>query len=389
MYSRDDYRRGGHTPNLAQVTTPRRIKSPNMWACHNLTVPHSEPAPTTGQIRAKIIRDAALTDRIVQVEPKVTTPGPQLLSIVVPCYNEEESVGPFFERLSEVCHEMGMAFECIFVDDGSADRTLARLRELHAKFPTQVRFIELSRNFGKEAALLAGLRAARGNLVAVMDADLQDPPELLPQMVALIDDGYDTVATRRVDRSGEPPIRSFFARKFYKWMNRVSHVKLVDGARDFRLMNRQVVDSVLGLTEYNRFSKGLFSWVGYKTAYVEFENAPRLYGTTKWNFWGLFRYSIDGFVNFSSFPLQLSVMAGIVVSLAALVSVIIIVIRALLMDGDTPGWASLISIVLFLGGIQLLSIGILGEYLGKLFLETKHRPAYLVRDSSEGHNFRR
>jgi len=301
---------------------------------------------------------------------------------VVPCFNEEESVEPFFERLSAVCAEMGMPFECIFVDDGSADQTLAQLNRLHNQFPAQVRFIELSRNFGKEAALLAGLRNARGNLVAVMDADLQDPPELLPKMVGLIDQGYDSVATRRVNRDGEPPIRSFFARKFYKWMNRVSHVKLVDGARDFRLMNRQVVDSVLALTEYNRFSKGLFSWVGFKTAYVEFENAPRLHGTTSWNFWGLFRYSIDGFVNFSSFPLQISVYAGLLVSLAALVSVFIVVIRAFMRPDDTPGWASLISIVLFLGGIQLLSIGVLGEYLGKLFLETKNRPVYLVRNQS-------
>jgi len=307
---------------------------------------------------------------------------PKFISIVVPCYNEEESVEPFFDRLSAVIHEMGIPFECIFVDDGSADNTLIKLNELHNRFPSEVRFIEFSRNFGKEAALLAGLRAARGNLVAVMDADLQDPPELLPKMAALIDDGYDSVATRRVDRGGEPPIRSFFARKFYKWMNRVSHVKLVDGARDFRLMNRKVVDSVLALTEYNRFSKGLFSWVGYKTAYVEFVNAPRLHGTTSWNFWGLFKYSIDGFVNFSSFPLQMSVIAGLVVSLSAFVSTLIVVIRALLMDYDTPGWASLLSVVLFLGGIQLLSIGVLGEYLGKLFLETKHRPAYLVRNES-------
>jgi len=308
---------------------------------------------------------------------------PKFMSIVVPCYNEEESVGPFFERLSQVCGEMNMPFECIFVDDGSADRTLPRLKELHFQYPENVRFIELSRNFGKEAALLAGLRAARGNLVAVMDADLQDPPDLLPKMVSLIDEGYDSVGTRRVDRAGEPPIRSYFARRFYIWMNRVSHVKLVDGARDFRLMTRQVVDSVLSLSEYNRFSKGLFSWVGYKTAYVEFENVERQHGTTKWNFWGLFRYSIDGFVNFSSFPLQLSVIAGLVISFAAFVSVIIVVIRALLMDYDTPGWASLLSVVLFLGGIQMLSIGVLGEYLGKLFLETKHRPVYLVRNSSD------
>ena len=305
------------------------------------------------------------------------------MSIVVPCYNEEESVEPFFERLSQVCAAMDMPFECIFVDDGSADRTLHRLKELHAEFPTNVRYIEFSRNFGKEAALLAGLRAARGNLVAVMDADLQDPPDLLPKMVALIDDGYDSVGTRRVNRDGEPPIRSYFARRFYIWMNRVSHVKLVDGARDFRLMTRQVVDSVLSLSEYNRFSKGLFSWVGYKTAYVEFENVERQHGTTKWNFWGLFRYSIDGFVNFSSFPLQLSVIAGLVISLAAFISVVIVVVRALLMDYDTPGWASLLSVVLFLGGIQMLSIGVLGEYLGKLFLETKHRPVYLVRNTSD------
>ena len=309
---------------------------------------------------------------------------PKFLSIVVPCYNEEESVRPFLAKLSEVCASMKMRFECIFVDDGSADRTLQVLKELHDEHPSEVRFIELSRNFGKEAALLAGLRSARGNLVAVMDADLQDPPDLLPSMVKLIDDGYDTVGTRRVNRDGEPPIRSFFAKKFYKWMNRVSHVRLVDGARDFRLMTRQVVDSVLSLSEYNRFSKGLFSWVGYKTAYVEFENVERQYGTTSWSFWNLFKYSIDGFVNFSSFPLQLSVIAGLIISLAAFISVVIVVVRAILMDYDTPGWASLLSVVLFLGGIQMLSIGILGEYLGKLFLETKNRPVYLIRNSSDG-----
>ena len=306
-----------------------------------------------------------------------------LLSIVVPCYNEQESVRPFFARLSEICAGMAVDMECIFVDDGSTDATLPALVELNKQYPDTVRYIELSRNFGKEAALLAGLRAARGDLVAVMDADLQDPPELLPKMVALIDDGYDTVATRRFNREGEPRIRSFFARKFYKWMNRVSHVKMVDGARDFRLMTRQVVNSILELSEYNRFSKGIFSWVGYRTAYVEFENRPREFGTTSWSFWGLFKYSIEGVVNFSSFPLQLSVWVGLVLSLAALVSVVIVVIRAFILAHDTPGWASIISIVLFLGGVQMLSIGVLGEYLGKLFLETKHRPVYLVRSDSD------
>ena len=308
----------------------------------------------------------------------------RLLSLVVPCFNEEESVRHFYARLAKVCADMGMAFECIFVDDGSSDNTLAELLRLHADHPDTVRYIELSRNFGKEAALLAGLRAARGDLVAVMDADLQDPPELLPKMVALIDDdGFDSVATRRFNREGEPIIRSFFARQFYMWMNRVSHVKMVDGARDFRLMTRQVVDSVLELTEYNRFSKGLFSWVGYKTAYVEFENTPREFGSTSWSFWGLFKYSIEGIVNFSSFPLQLSVYSGLTLALASLVSVIIVVIRAFILQHDTPGWASMISIMLFIGGIQMLSLGVLGEYLGKLFLETKHRPPYLVRTASD------
>ena len=313
----------------------------------------------------------------------------RLLTIVVPCYNEQESVVPFYTRLMEVSAGLNLAIECIFVDDGSTDLTLPALIELHREHPETVRYLELSRNFGKEAALLAGLRAARGDLVAVMDADLQDPPELLPKMVALIDDdGYDTVATRRFNREGEPVIRSFFARKFYKWMNRVSHVKMVDGARDFRLMTRQVVDSILELSEYNRFSKGIFSWVGYRTAYVEFENRPREFGTTKWSFWGLFKYSIEGIVNFSSFPLQLSVWVGLILSIAALVSVVIVVIRAFILAHDTPGWASIISIVLFLGGVQMLSIGVLGEYLGKLFLETKHRPVYLVRSDSDTANVR-
>lgn len=304
------------------------------------------------------------------------------LSVVVPCYNEEKALPFFYEALVAV--DLGRyTLELVLVDDGSTDGTLEQIRALQARDPHRVTYVSFSRNFGKEAALLAGLRRATGALVAVMDADLQDPPSLLPEMVRAIDDqGYDCVATRRVDRRGEPPLRSFFARAFYRLINRISDTEMVDGVRDFRLMTRQVTDAVLELAEYNRFSKGLFSWVGFKVHYVEYQNVGRVAGETKWSFWGLLRYSLQGIVNFSTFPLVIATGAGIVAFLGAIVGGLVIFVRTLLFGNPTPGWTSISLLILFIGGVQLLALGVIGEYVGKIFLETKNRPAYVVKEGS-------
>lgn len=306
------------------------------------------------------------------------------LSIVVPCYNEEETIRPFLAETKKVEQAMAdqLTFDYIFVNDGSKDKTLDVLRQVSAEFDN-VHYLSFSRNFGKEAGLLAGLEAADGDLVTVMDADLQDPPEMLIEMYQKIQEGYDVVGTRRADRKGEPPIRSFFAKLFYKLINSVSDTEMVDGARDFRLMTRQVIDSILELNEVNRFSKGIFAWVGYDVTYLPYENRERVAGETSWNFWSLLRYSIDGFVNFSEAPLNLAIWAGVFSFLASIIGILFVVIRKLTVGGSIAGWASLVSIILFLGGLQLLALGIIGKYLAKVFLETKKRPVYIIKEKSK------
>ncbi|EOL48981.1 glycosyl transferase [Enterococcus phoeniculicola] len=305
-----------------------------------------------------------------------------MLSIVIPCYNEEETISLFYKEVEKVRQQMNEIFEYIFVNDGSSDETLTILRKLAKEDPTQVRYISFSRNFGKEAGLYAGLKAAKGELITVMDVDLQDPPDLLPLMMKKIQKSdVDCVGTRRVNREGEPPIRSFFAKMFYKLINKIGDTEMVDGARDFRLMTRQMVDAVLELTEYNRFSKGIFSWVGFKTEYLEYENRERVAGTTSWSFWNLFNYSIDGIINFSDTPLNIASFVGAFSCVASGIALIFIIVRALLFGDPTSGWPSLISVVLFVGGLQLLCLGIIGKYIGKIFLETKKRPVYIVKET--------
>lgn len=307
------------------------------------------------------------------------------ISIIVPCYNEQEALPYFYKAFQELTQNMVQeSFELIFVDDGSKDKTLAVIKDL-AKADERIAFISFSRNFGKEAAILAGLRYSKGDYVALMDADLQDPPALLPEMYqAVTQEGYDSAATRRVTRKGEPPIRSFFARRFYKLMNRISNTDLVDGARDYRLMNRKFVDALLSMQEYNRFSKGLFGWVGFKTKWIEFENVERVAGETKWSFWKLMLYAVEGIVAFSTAPLVLATVVGLVCCIFAFGGTTFIVLRKLIFGDQIQGWASTISVLLFLGGIQLLCIGILGQYLAKTYLETKNRPVYIVNESNRG-----
>ncbi|MFZ8764082.1 glycosyltransferase family 2 protein [Enterococcus diestrammenae] len=305
-----------------------------------------------------------------------------MLSIIVPCYNEEESVPLFLAEVEKIRQEISHKIEYIFVNDGSRDNTLAVLRQAHKQYPESVRYLSFSRNFGKEAALYAGLQAATGDLVTVMDADLQDPPELLPEMIRLIEtEDYDCIGTRRSDRSGEPKIRSFFAKTFYKLINKIADTEMVDGARDFRLMTRQMVDAILELTEYNRFSKGIFSWVGFKTKYLAYENRERVAGETSWSFWSLFKYSIDGIVNFSEAPLNIASFVGALSCVGSIIAMIFIIIRALVFGDPTTGWPSMVCIMLFVGGLQLLCLGIIGKYIGKIFLETKKRPVYIVKET--------
>ncbi|MBO0428258.1 glycosyltransferase family 2 protein [Vagococcus fluvialis] len=308
-----------------------------------------------------------------------------LLSIVVPCYNEEETILSFYQEVMKIKEQMPpLNFEFIFVNDGSSDKTLKQLKILENKDPKQVKYLSFSRNFGKEAALYAGLKHATGDLITVMDADLQDPPSLLPEMYRLItEQNYDCIGTRRKNREGEPKIRSFFAKKFYKIINKISDVQIVDGARDFRLMTRQMVDAILELQEYNRFSKGLFSWVGFDTFYLEYENVERQEGKSSWSFGQLFMYSLDGIIAFSEFPLIISAVVGMLSFVLAIIALIFIVVRALIFGDPTSGWPSLVCIILALGGLQLFCLGILGQYLGKTFLETKKRPIYILKEKSD------
>lgn len=305
-----------------------------------------------------------------------------LISIIVPCYNEEEMLPLFYEEIDRISKGMDtVVFEFLFINDGSKDQTLMKCKEL-ASEDSRVHYYSFSRNFGKEAALYAGLEHAKGDYVAVMDVDLQDPPELLPEMYTLIrDGGYDCIGTRRKDREGEPIIRSFFAKKFYRLINRISDTEIVDGARDFRLMNRQMVDAILDLTEYNRFSKGIFSWVGFDTKYLEFDNKERVAGQTTWSFWSLFTYSLDGIVAFSEVPLAMASIVGFFTFAVAIIMALFFAVRTLIFGNPTSGWTSMVVIILALGGMQLLSLGIIGKYLGKTFLETKRRPIYILKET--------
>lgn len=304
-----------------------------------------------------------------------------LLSIIIPCYNEEESIEPYLKEMKMVESAMSsqLEFNYLFINDGSKDNTLSQLRLFSQLYPN-VHYISFSRNFGKDAALLAGLENATGDFVVVMDVDLQDPPELLPMLYQEIQDGHDVVATRRSDRKGEPPIRSFFSTLFYKVINLISETEIVNGARDYRMMTRQVVDSILELGEVNRFSKGIFSWVGFDVVYVSFDNKERVAGKTSWNFWGLLNYSIDGFINFSEIPLSIATWIGTFSFVISLFAILFIVIRKLLFGDPVSGWASTVSIILFMGGIQLFCMGIIGKYMSKIFLETKKRPVYIVKE---------
>ncbi len=306
------------------------------------------------------------------------------ISIIIPCFNEEASLPLFYAEMEKIKQQIKEGFEYIFVNDGSKDRTLQVLRDLN-QTDRNVHYLSFSRNFGKEAALYAGLQHATGDYVTVMDADLQDPPALLIQMKNMLDENaeLDCVGTRRTTREGEPLIRSFFSKMFYKLINKISQVEMVDGARDFRLMRRQMVDAILEVSEYNRFSKGIFAWVGFKTEYLEYKNVERVAGQTSWNFWQLFNYSLEGIINFSDAPLTIAFVGGVVACLLAFFLIIIVIIRTLIFGDPTSGWPSMISIILFLGGFQLLTIGILGKYIGKIFMETKKRPIYVIKERSK------
>lgn len=307
-----------------------------------------------------------------------------LLSLVVPCYNEKEALYPFMEELEQVLHTIpDIDFEVILVNDGSKDNTLSVIRELRSKY-NYVRYISFSRNFGKESAILAGLSATKGDWAAVMDADLQDPPSLLPSMLrAVREEGYDCAGTRRVNRKGEPIIRSFFARQFYALMNMISDTKLVDGARDYKLLSRPAVDALVAMPEVNRFSKGLYEWIGFRTRWFDFENVERVAGETKWSFWKLVKYSIEGIVSFTTMPLKLAALLGTLFIFVAIAVIIALGIRQYLYHNSVDGWTSLVCILFLLSGIQLFCMGIFGQYMAKMYMEIKHRPHYIVSESSD------
>lgn len=308
-----------------------------------------------------------------------------LLTIVVPCYNEEAALPIFFEEISRTMRDFKntdpeLEFELLFIDDGSKDNTLNVIKDLKTK-DDRVHYVSFSRNFGKEAGIYAGLENSKGDYVVIMDADLQDPPSLLPEMYrALKDEGYDSAATRRVTRKGEPPIRSFFARQFYRIMNKMTDLQIMDGARDYRIMTRTMVNAVLDMKEYNRFTKGIYSWVGFNTKWFDYENRERVAGETKWNFWKLFLYSLEGFVGFSTAPLTFAALIGLVFTLLSFVMIVFIVVRTLIFGDPTSGWPSMICIIVFLAGVQLFCIGLVGQYLAKTYLETKARPIYIARE---------
>lgn len=305
-----------------------------------------------------------------------------LLSVIVPCFNEEENIADFYHELLKndgFFQEKGLALEILYIDDGSKDKTAAEVKKLRAE-DERVHLVSFSRNFGKEAAIYAGLQKAKGDYAVLMDADLQDPPALLPEMYSYIEQGYDSVATRRVTRKGEPKIRSFFARMFYRLMNKISKTEIVDGARDYRLMTRQVVDAILSMSEYNRFTKGIFGWVGYETKWIEFENVERKKGETKWSFWKLFLYSLEGILGFSTVPLAFASVMGVLFCIAAFLLIIVTIVRKLLFGDPTSGWPSLVCIISLASGVQLFCLGIVGQYLSKTYMEVKRRPIYLIKE---------
>ena len=309
----------------------------------------------------------------------------RLISVIVPCYNEEEALPPFLEALRKteagLREEFGCEVELLFVDDGSRDGTLGLLREA-ARMERNVRYLSFSRNFGKEAAMYAGLQHARGDYVVIMDADLQHPPEMLREMITVLEGGgYDCAAARRVSREGEPRLRSFFSRRFYRLMNRISDTEVIEGACDFRMMTRRMVEAILSLREYNRFSKGIFSWVGFRTKWLPFENQERVAGETKWSFWGLLVYAIQGIVGFSTVPLALVALLGGLLCAGSLLTVIYIIVKTLLFGDPVGGWPSMACMVMFMGGVQLFCMGILGEYLAKTYLEVKRRPVYVLSET--------
>ncbi len=304
------------------------------------------------------------------------------IDIIVPCYNEEKCINDFYDEIKKITRKNKNIFEIIFVNDGSSDNTLEVVKLL-AKKDKMIKYVSFSKNYGKEAAMFAGMELSSGDLVTIMDADLQDPPSLLPQMINLIEKKeYDVVATRRVTRKGEPLIRSFFARRFYKLINRMSKLEMVDGARDYRIMTRQVVDSILKLREYNRYSKGIFSYVGFNTKWLEYENVKRCNGETKWSFWKLFIYAIEGITSFTTVPLTISAIIGIIFCFIAFIMIIVIIIKTLVYGDPTTGWPSLTCIIFLVSGVQLLCIGVIGEYLAKMYLEVKNRPIYIVKTSN-------
>lgn len=309
----------------------------------------------------------------------------KLLSTIVPCFNEQENIFDFYDEFMKneaFFKSVDVDFELIFVDDGSKDETVLRVKELNER-DKRVHLVSFSRNFGKESAMYAGLTASKGDYVVIMDCDLQDPPALLPEMIkAITEEGYDSVATRRVNRKGEPPIRSFFARKFYKIINKMTNAEIVDGARDYRLMTRDFVNAILSMGEYNRFSKGIFGWVGFKNKWIEFENIERKKGETKWSFWKLFAYALDGIMAFSTAPLAMASFLGVFFCLVAFLFIIVIMVRQLTVGdpNNTVGWASMVCIILFVSGVQLFCVGIVGQYLSKTYLEVKNRPLYIVKE---------
>jgi len=307
----------------------------------------------------------------------------KLLSVIVPCYNEEENIADFYNELlktEDFFKQNDVEFEIIYVNDGSKDGTVSEVKKLIEK-DNRIHLIDFSRNFGKEAAIYAGLSKAKGDFVVMLDCDLQDPPALLPKMYGYIkNEGYDSVATRRVDRKGEPPIRSFFARRFYSLINKMSKTEIVDGARDFRLMTRQFVDAILSMEEYNRFSKGIFGWVGFKTKWLEYENIERKKGETKWSFWKLFIYALDGITAFSTVPLAVASILGVLFCFLAVVLIIVTIIRKAVFGDPTSGWPSLVCIISLISGVQLFCLGIVGQYLSKTYLEVKKRPIYIIKE---------
>lgn len=306
----------------------------------------------------------------------------KILSVVVPCYNEEDNIRDFYDELMKNAaffEKKELVPELIYVDDGSTDGTVAQVRKL-ADEDSRVHLVSFTRNFGKEAGIYAGLKRSTGDYVVLMDADLQDPPALIPEMFSYIEQGYDSVATRRVSRKGEPPVRSFFARRFYKLINKMSKTEIVDGARDYRMMSRKFVNAVLDLTEYNRFTKGIFSWVGFETKWLEYENIERRKGETKWSFWKLFIYAIDGIVAFTTAPLAIASFLGVLFCVLAFVLIIVTIIRKLMFGDPTSGWPSLVCIISLVSGVQLFCLGIIGQYMSKTYMEVKNRPIYLIKD---------